>query len=222
MRSLLHFPLHPQCRKIRLLIKEKQLDCDFLTERPWERREEFLKLNPAGELPVLLDDNRQVVCGDYAISEYLEEAQPALSLLGALPRERAEVRRLVQWFDHKFQREVTQNLLHEKLIKRVLGQGGPDSTAIRAGRANIRIHLDYIAWLVDRRNWLAGENFSLADITAAAHLSCIDYLGDVPWEDFPDAKDWYARIKSRPSFRPLLADNLPGTQPAAHYADLDF
>jgi len=222
MRSLLHFPLHPQCRKIRLLIREKQLDCDFVTEKPWDRREDFLKLNPAGELPVLIDDSRQVVCGDYAIAEYLEELQPGNSLLGALPRERAEVRRLVQWFDTKFQREVTQNLLHEKLIKRICGQGGPDSAAIRAGRANIRIHLDYIAWLVDRRNWLAGEHFSLADITAAAHLSCIDYLGDVPWEDFADAKDWYARIKSRPSFRPLLADNLAGTQPAPHYADLDF
>lgn len=222
MRSLLHFPLHPQCRKIRLLIKEKQLDCDFLTERPWDRRDEFLKLNPAGELPVFIDDNRQIVCGDYAISEYLEEVQPAVSLLGALPREKAEVRRLVQWFDGKFQREVTQNLLHEKLIKRICGQGGPDSTALRAGRANIRIHLDYIGWLVDRRNWLAGDQVSLADLAAAAHLSCIDYLGDVPWEDFPDAKGWYARIKSRPSFRPLLADNLAGTQPAAHYADLDF
>jgi glutathione S-transferase len=222
MRSLLHFPLHPSSRKIRLLIREKQLDCDFLTERPWDRRDEFLKLNPAGELPVFIDDNRQVVCGDYAISEYLEESQPAVSLLGALPREKAEARRLVQWFDGKFQREVTQNLLHEKLIKRICGQGGPDSTALRAGRANIRIHLDYIGWLVDRRNWLAGDQVSLADLAAAAHLSCIDYLGDVPWDEFPDAKGWYARIKSRPSFRPLLADNLAGTQPAEHYADLDF
>lgn len=222
MPTLFHFPLQPQSRKIRLLLKEKQIDCACVAERPWERRTDFLTLNPAGETPVLVEDNGQVVCGDYAISEYLEDMQPAISLLGALPQERAETRRLTQWFDGKFQRDVTQNLLHEKLMKRICGQGGPDSGAIRAGRANIRIHLDYIAWLVDRRNWLAGDRFSLADLAAAAHLSCVDYLGDVPWEDFPGAKDWYARVKSRPSFRPLLADQVPGVQPPAHYADLDF
>lgn len=222
MRTLFHFPLQPQSRKIRLLLKEKQLECDFVAERPWDRRGDFLALNPAGETPVLVEENGQVICGDYAIAEYLEDVQPGTSMLGALPQERAEARRLTQWFDGKFQRDVTQNLLHEKLIKRICGHGGPDSGAIRAGRANIRIHLDYIAWLIDRRNWLAGERFSLADLAAAAHLSCIDYLGDVPWEDFPGAKDWYARLKSRPSFRPLLADQVPGVQPPAHYADLDF
>ncbi len=222
MRTLFHFPLQPQSRKIRLLLKERQLECECVIERPWDRRSDFLVLNPAGETPVLVEEGGQVICGDYAIVEYLEEMQPAISFLGTLPAERAETRRLSQWFDGKFQRDVTQNLLHEKLMKRICGQGGPDSAAIRAGRANIRIHLDYIAWLVDRRNWLAGERVSLADLTAAAHLSCIDYLGDVPWEDFPGAKDWYARLKSRPSFRPLLADHLPGTQPPAHYADLDF
>ncbi|TXH37483.1 MAG: glutathione S-transferase family protein [Rhodospirillaceae bacterium] len=222
MRRLFHFPLQPQSRKIRLLLKEKQLECEAIAERPWDRREEFLALNPAGETPVLMEPGGSIICGDYAITEYLEEIQPGGTLLGALPVERAETRRLVQWFDGKFQRDVTQNLLHEKLIKRICGQGGPDSGAIRAGRANIRIHLDYIAWLVDRRNWLAGDSFSLADLTAAAHLSCIDYLGDVNWDEFPGAKEWYARIKSRPSFRPLLADHLPGTQPPAYYADLDF
>jgi len=74
----------------------------------------------------------------------------------------------------------------------------------------------------ERRRWLAGENFSLADITAAAHLSTLDYLGDVPWDNHEPAKEWYARIKSRPSFRPLLADHIPGAPPPKHYADLDF
>ncbi len=107
-------------------------------------------------------------------------------------------------------------------MKRFLGLGQPNASAIRAGHQNIHYHLDYIAWLCDRRRWLAGESFSLADIAAAAHLSAIDYLGDVPWENHAGAKDWYARVKSRPSLRAILADHIPGITPPKHYADLDF
>jgi glutathione S-transferase len=222
MRTLYHFPLQPQSRKLRLLIREKLLECDLVVERPWERREAFLHLNPAGETPVMVEDSGYVIAGDYAIVEYLEEICPEPAMIGRETKERSEVRRLMQWFDGKFQREVTQLLLDEKIIKRLTGRGQPDSTAIRAGKVNIGIHLAYIAWLIDRRNWLAGPELSLADLAAAAQLSTIDYLGDVPWDDHPAARQWYARVKSRPSFRPLLADHLPGTQPPPHYADLDF
>jgi glutathione S-transferase len=222
MRTLFHFPLQPQSRRVRLQLREKKLDFEARIERPWERRAEFLHLDPAGETPVLVEEEGGVIAGALAIGEYLEEAYPGLPLLDAGLAERAEIRRLVAWFDLKFDREVTQTLLGERFLKRLSGQGEPDSGAIRAGRANIRQHLAYIAWLADQRNWLAGDAFSLADLAAAAHLSAIDYLGDVPWEEFPEAKNWYARVKSRPSFRPLLADHWPGTQPPAHYADLDF
>lgn len=222
MRTLHHFPLQPQSRKLRLLLREKHLECDLVTERPWERREAFLRVNPSGETPVLIEDGGQAIIGDYAIVEYIEETCPEPSMIGRAPAERAEVRRLAQWFDGKFQREVTQHLLDEKITKRLTGRGQPDSTAIRAGKVNIGVHLAYITWLVDRRNWLAGAELTLADLAAASHLSAIDYIGDVPWDDHPTAKEWYARLKSRPSFRPLLADHLPGTQPPPHYADLDF
>ena len=126
------------------------------------------------------------------------------------------------WFDGKFHHEVTDNLLTEKLDKRFMGMGGPDSAAIRAGHANIPTHLEYIGYLCERRTWLSGGGLSLADAAAAAHISALDYLGDVPWEEHPAAKDWYVRIKSRPSFRPLLQDRIPGLPPPKHYADLDF
>ena len=125
-------------------------------------------------------------------------------MIGRTPQERAEVRRLIGWFDGKFDREVTHNLLHEKIFKRFIQQsGGPDSGAIRAGKANIGSHLAYFAWLTERRKWLAGPQLTLADLIAAAQISAIDYLGDVPWAENEAAKDWYARMKSRPSFRPL-------------------
>lgn len=222
MLKLLHHPLSASCRKIRLQLAEKDIEFEMALEKSWERREAFLRLNPAGEVPVLLAEDGTPIADATAISELLEEVHPDPPLLGAATLERAEVRRLVGWFDSKFWREVGRNLVEEKIFRRLYGLGGPDSNALRAGRANIHGHLDYIGWLTVRRNWLAGERFSLADITAAAHLSVVDYLGDVPWSEHEDAKLWYARVKSRPSFRPLLADLLPGSPPPPHYADLDF
>jgi glutathione S-transferase len=227
MRRLFHHPLQPQSRAVRLLLAEKRLDAEFVLERPWERREQFLAINHAGEVPVLVEDGGLALCGFHPVIEYLEEAYPdtpaGTPMLGRAAPERGEVRRLIGWFDEKFDREVTRNLLHEKIFKRFTQNGGgPDSGAIRAGKANIGMHLSYIGWLMERRQWLAGPHMTLADLVAAAQISAIDYLGDVPWNDHEPAKDWYARVKSRPSFRPLLADTLPGAPPPPHYADLDF
>jgi glutathione S-transferase len=222
MRTLYHLWLSPFSRKIRLVLKEKTLDFEMAVERIWERRPEFLALNPAGEVPVLVEPDGTTLSDATAITEYLEEIYPERPLMGATPIERAETRRLVAWFDVKFNREVTVNLVEEKITKRFLGLGQPNSQAIRAGCQNIKHHLDYITYLMDRRSYLAGDSFGLADITAAAHLSSVDYLGDVPWEQHDGAKEWYARVKSRPSFRPLLADHIPGVAPPKHYADLDF
>jgi len=222
MRTLYHLWLSPFCRKIRVALTEKKLDFELKAENPAERRPEFRALNPACDVPVYVEDGGPVIANSTAIAEYLEEVWPEPPLYPGNARERAEIRRLVAWFDLKFDHEVTRNLLGEKLMKRLMRGGAPDSRAIRAGRENFHIHLDYIAWLTERRNWLGGETFSMADIAAAAHLSALDYIGDVPWADHEPAKEWYARIKSRPSFRPILADHIPGEPPPKHYADLDF
>lgn len=222
MRTLHHHPLHPLSRIARVMLAEKAIPFESAIEKPWERRPEFLKLNPASEVPVLVEEDGTVVAGGFAVLEYLEEAYPDVVLLPREVAHRAEVRRIVDWFVHKFDREVTENLVGEKLIKRLSGQGHPFAPAIRAGLANITYHLDYIAFLSERRPWLAGSTFTLADIAAAAELSCLDYIDNVPWDKNPEAKDWYARIKSRPSFRAILADNITGCPPPKHYADLDF
>ncbi|MBI3453698.1 MAG: glutathione S-transferase family protein [Rhodospirillales bacterium] len=222
MRTLYHLWLSPFSRKVRVTLKEKNLDFEMKVEKVWERRPEFLALNPAGTVPVLIEEDGPTIADSGAICEYLEEVYAERPLYGDTPAERAETRRLVAWFDQKFCREVTDNLLREKMMKRFLGLGEPNSSAIRAGYANIRYHLDYIGWLTERRRFLAGDKFSLADIAAAAQLSALDYINDVPWAEHERAKDWYARIKSRPSFRPLLADHIPGAPPPKHYADLDF
>ncbi len=222
MRTLYHFSLSPFCRKVRIVLLEKKIEADLRVENVWERRQAFLSLNPAGDVPVLVEPDGTALSGSDAICEFLEEIYPEPPLIGRHPLERAEVRRLVAWFDRKFNAEVTENLVGEKVMKRMRGHGAPDSRAIRAGYANIHTHLDYVAYLIERRRWLAGDRLSLADVAAAAHFSAVDYLGDVPWEEHEGAKEWYARVKSRPSFRPILADHVSGASPAKHYADLDF
>jgi glutathione S-transferase len=221
MLRLYHFMLCPFSRKVRLVLGEKELKAEEIALEPWREREQVAALNPAAEVPVL-EDGELRIADSGAICEYLEETRPESCLIGSTPAERAEVRRLVAWFDVKFVREVTEPLWGEKLLKRVRDSDNPHSVAVRAGLANINPHLECIGYLFERRNWLAGERISLADLAAAAQLSVLDYLGDVPWDRHAEAKLWYARIKSRRSFRPLLADRLPCLPPAAAYADLDF
>ncbi|MEO1542254.1 MAG: glutathione S-transferase family protein [Pseudomonadota bacterium] len=221
MRVVYHMPLSPFCRKLRLVLAEKRVEVELHDEKPWERRIEFLRLNPAGTVPVYVD-GRDVYADSNAVAEYLDEVIPDPPLLPKSATDRAEARRLVAWFDDKFHREVTENLIYERVNKRLRKSGYPDSARIKAGIANIKFHLDYLDWLTDRRKWLAGDQLSLADFAAAAHLSCLDFVGDVDWSRSQPVKDWYARIKSRPAFRTLLTDSLPGFQPPAHYADLDF
>lgn len=221
MRTLYHHSVSPLSRLVRIALAEKGVAYEARVEKPWERQESFLALNPAGEVPVLLEADGTRVVGA-AILAYLEEVYPDSPLLTGSAAQRAEIRRLTDWFLRKFEREVTEHLVGEKLIKRLSAEGHPDALAIRAGLANIHYHLDYISFLSERRRWLAGDQISYADLAAAAEISTIDYINCVPWDDHQEARQWYARLKSRPSFRPLLSDLIPGVRPPPHYADLDF
>jgi glutathione S-transferase len=222
MRHLYHLPLSPACRKVRLALAEKRLPFDLVVERVWEHRPDYLELNPAGTVPTLVEANGFAVPDSAVICEYLDEAYPEIRLLGHDPVERVEIRRLVAWFDGKFAREVTENLSGQKYLKRIAGRGEPDAAGLRTGYANLRDHLDHLCWLVQNRTWLAGSALSLADFAAAAHLSVLDFAGDIDWTKYEPARDWYAKLKSRPSFRPLLQDRVPGFAPPAHYTNPDF
>jgi glutathione S-transferase len=222
MRLLHHLPLSPYSRKVRLALAEKGLQFELKLEKVWERRPEFLALNPAAQVPVLVEESGLAVADSNAICEYLDEAYGGPPLIGRTLAERVECRRLVAWFDGKFAREVDDNLLYEKIMRPLLGRGEPEASAIRAGFANLRHHLAYLGWIAEQRRWLAGDALTLADLAAAAHLSALDFLGDVDWSISPAAKEWYARMKSRPSFRALLNDRVGGLTPPPHYANLDF
>jgi len=230
MIALIHQPFCPHSRFVRLALGEYGLEVELVEERPWERRREFLALTPEGLLPVLMEDDNPPVPGADGAAEYIDEAhgphRGERRLMPLAVADRIEARRLAHWFNHKFFAEVSQPLVEEKIFKRMLtasqGGGAPNMDAVRAARVNIRYHLQYIGRLVGARNWLAGDRLTYADLAAAAHLSCVDYLGDAAWGENEDARLWYARIKSRPSFRALLSETVPGLRPSATYAELDF
>jgi glutathione S-transferase len=222
MWQLYQFPLCPFSRKVRVLMGEKNIPYDVLRENPWEGREELWALNPAGRTPVLHDPQAKVTLSDSrAICEYLEETEQRMPMLGRTAQERAETRRLVALFDENFYGDVTAPLLHERMKKRLILREPPDSRVVREAMKLAHDHLYYIDWLVGHRSWLAGSTMSLADLAAAAQISVADYLGGIDWAGHEEARSWYSVFKSRPSFRPLLAEKMEGISPPRHYALAD-
>lgn len=221
MWQLYQYPLCPFSRKVRIVCAEKGVMVELLRELPWERRDGFTQLNPAGQTPVLCSD-AVVLSDSSAIVEYLEETIERTPLLGSGAAERAESRRLVAWFDQKFYSEVVVPLLGERMFKRVVTRQSPDAATLRAAAKAAEGHLDYLDYMLDHRRWLSGIAFGMADIAAAAQISVADYLAGIDWHGHDASKQWYSALKSRPTFRPLLGERMEGLAPPAHYDKLDF
>jgi len=201
---------------------EKNIAYDLVHEEPWAARDEFWALNAAGRTPVLREDERGItLCDSRAICEYLEDTVERMPMLAGTATARAEIRRLVALFDENFYADVTGPLLQERMKKRLILRQPPDSRVLREAMKLAHEHLYYIDWLVDNRSWLGGPTMSLADLAAAAQISVADYLGGLDWKGHEQARSWYSVFKSRPSFRPLLAEKMEGIHPPAHYAKVD-
>lgn len=230
MLTLFHYPLSVPSRFIRLLLQEYHVGANLVLEEEWRRRADFRRLNLAGTVPVLLEDSGMPICGAEIICEYLDETRGALRasepLFPPSPLDRAEVRRLCRWFLENFANDTIRPIIHERVIKRNIpperGGGAPNSAILRLARANIKPHLDYLSWAAKTRHFIGNASLSYADFAAAACVSALDYAGEIDWALYAGLRDWYARLKSRPSFRPLLADRLREMAPVSHYADLDF
>ena len=220
MLEVYHHTLCPFSRKLRIILKEKNIEFELFQEAFWQRRKEFLRMNPAGETPVIIKDGN-TICGNSALFEYLEEVY-GRTLFWGTPENKANIRRITEWFDVKFYNEVTRYILNEKIIKILSRSGSPNSQAIQVAKKNILYHLDYIAFLHQEHTYLAGEEISIADFAAAAQLSVLDFIGDIPWSHSPKAKEWYALMKSRPSFKPILLDKMISFYPPSHYSNPDF
>lgn len=221
MFEVYHYSLCPFSRKLRMILKEKGINFELFHEPFWERRKNFLKLTPASETPVIVAENKQVIFGNRTITEFLDEIDNVPKLMPDSAFECAKVRQIEEWFDVKMYQEVTKYIFNEKILKTVSKTGAPNSKAIQAAKYNIAYHMEYIAHLCRNHRYLAGDTPTTADFAAAAQLSVLDYVGDVPWSN-SKAKEWYALMKSRPSFKPILNDRISSFPPPAHYADPDF
>jgi glutathione S-transferase len=223
MWQLYQFPLCPFSRKVRLLLGEKGVGAELVRESPWERRDEFLDMNPAGKTPVMVEAEKGTVLIDsWAICEFLEETVNKAPMINGTAINRAEIRRLTAWFDEQFYGDVVAPLMHERMKKRLIERASPDARVLRDAMKFALNHLDYTDYLLDHRNWLAGATMSLADLAAAAHISVADYLGGIDWRGHEQTKRWYSALKSRPSFRPLLSERMEVIGPPQHYDKVDF
>jgi glutathione S-transferase len=225
MYRLYHHTICPFARKVRLHLAAKEIGFELIQENFWERRKEFIAMNPAGTLPVLFDNsNASIVVGGATIIEYIEEKHAeGKSFLGDSLSKRAEVRRLQDWFDNKFYNEVSKYVLNERYLNRYLpGAHAPNSEVLRVARKNLNIHLSYIEYLLESRKYLAGENITVADFAAACQISVLDYFGDINWHHYLPAKDWYSLIKSHKVFGEILKDRLSNINPPEYYSKLDF
>ena len=222
MYKLFYLPLHTLSRAAKVVLAEKKIESLTINEPIWKRRIDFLKINPEGSLPVIIDINGKVIVGVLNLVEYLDDTKVGDNLIGKDPEKKLEVRRIFRWIESKMHKEVVENIIEERVFKKIMGKGGPSSEALKVGRINLENHLKYFEWILNKRTYLAGEFFSAADILYAATLSSLDYLGEVKWEKFAYSKKWYAHIKSRPSFRELLNEKIYDISPSKNYKNLDF
>lgn len=219
MRTLYHYPLCPFSRSIRVLLSEKQLDYSLENENFWEKRKDFLDLNSLGEVPVLLDLNGSVVSHSLPIFEYIENSYPTNPPI--TDKQMSEIRRICVWIYIKIASPIILPILMEKHFKRFLNSDA-NTGLLRNVKKLLSHELDYAIWLTQNRSWLASDIFSYADILLSCMLSSIDYTNDISWDDFPSLKEWYQRIKCRPSFKSILSDRVVGLTPPKHYSNLDF
>jgi len=227
---LYHYPLCPFSRKIRFILNDMNIQYEKTEIRFWRRDVDFLKLNPASETPVFVDKvNNNVLVDSFVIAEYLDATfnkKSDLLNISYLPGDevkKAEIRRLEMWFDKKFYNEVAKYILEEKVYNTFLGRNVEINTKrLRVGQQNLDSHLRYIEYLLDRRKWLAGEIFTIADISAATQISSLDYLGEISWSKYKKLKDWYLTVKSKTAFHDILRDRIDGFKPSKYYSEFDF
>lgn len=214
MRKLIHLTLSPASRLARLMVAEKRLSCDPVMSE-----------DPNAHLPVFVELDGTKREGLWAIVDHLEGNYPEHPLAPEDPSQRAEVLRWLDWAMGPLHDQVTRRIVYEKGAQRYTGtasRGAPDMNIIRQGREALRFMLKTIGQAAEANGNLAVRECTLADLAVAAHLSALDYFGEIQWTEYPPAAEWYVRIKSRPAFRTLLSDRVPGQPPTASYAELDF
>ena len=222
MITLYHYYLCSSSRYIRLILEEHKISYDTQLENYWKPQTDFLKLNPAGHLPVLVNEENFPVVGANACIEYVKDLEVRSKLFVNDYREKAEINRLVHWFDVIFKKEVFDPIIYEKIFSGILDNITPNSENIRAALNNLDFHIQYFNYLLNSKNYFIKDDLTYLDFLAAANFSVLDYLGVLNFKDYENIKEWYFKIKSRPSFKTLLKDQIVGLNPHENYKIIDI
>lgn len=223
MYRLYHHPICPVSRSVRVLCLEKAIDIDLMVENFWERRDKFIKINPSCSVPFLASSPNILIYGFDPIVEYIEEVfHDKDRYIFGDPMEKAEIRKIIHWVNVKMYEDATKHILNEKIYNFLTTKEFPNASTLKICRTNLSHHLMYLNFLLTKKEWLGGNDFSLADIVASCHISSLDYINEINWDFYKELKDWYVVIKSKPSFRQILRDSIPGFTPSPQYRELDF
>jgi glutathione S-transferase len=224
MYKLYHYPLCPFSRKVRFLISHFNIPCMLNDERFWERRESFLKMSPIGTVPLLVKKGSLFFPhSDLIVNHIIKNYDTDFSLIPEKEEDEVRVKSISTWFDEKFFHEVSKIFLYEKVIHTMKQDESPDVNSLNIARYNVHIHFEFLEFLLSQNAFLAGEKFTLADITAGAHISVLDYLSEIKWSNVSVLiKDWYSIVKSKIPFKDILLDRVPNIKPSITYEILDF
>lgn len=222
MNKLYHYPLCPFSRQVRLYAAELNLNINLIKVDYWQPTVDVLQMNPAGTLPIWQELNGFTVNGIYPLTEYMQEKHGDSKLMLYDINAKAEIRRLLSWCNDKMHGEVTNIFVNEKLTRLLANQGPPRTDLLRLAKSNLAIHMNYFSELLSKYSYIASDSMSIADLALASHISIIDYFGEINWDNWLFIRNWYAVIKSRPSFRTILNDKVAGLMPSFHYNNLDF
>ncbi len=192
----------PNGLRLTVFLAEKRIKIPTEITNPLDgttRTEAFLEINPLGEIPALQLDSGEVITESLAICRYLEELHPDQPLFGANILDRARIEMWNRRIELRLFRAIGDVGLHEIEFFKDKVEQIPDYAETQR-----RTFLKELSWLdnslSDGRTFIAGETFSVADITGAAALMVAQFVKvDIP-DELNHFKKWAGRIMSRPSF----------------------
>ena len=221
MFTLYHYYLCPSSRFVRLVLEEYKIKYNVQLENYWRPQKDFLKINPAGHLPVLIDEQNNSIIGANSCLEFFKDLNLKPYLLGENYKDKAEIYRLYHWFETLFKKEVLDPIIYEKVFSRVVDNVTPNSSNIRLALQNLSFHINYFDYLLKNQDYFVTNSLTYLDFLASANLSILDYLGLLSFENNDNIKEWYFKLKSRLSFRTLLKDQIVGLSPDEKYKLID-
>jgi glutathione S-transferase len=189
----------PYVRKVRIVLAEKKLECEFVTEDVWSADTRMTQTNPLGKVPALVMEGGEVIHDSRVIVEYLDALSPVGKLIPSTGRERAEVK---TW------EALADGVLDASVLARLEATWGGRSDAQRSPAwierqlGKVDAALLAMARGLGDRPWLHGIHMSLADIAVGCALGYLDFrFPQVPWrERHPQLAQYQSRLMQRQSF----------------------